>query len=344
MSEGQRAAAADASAPHRYLVKDGSSTGGLRRVLGSKWFRAVVSVGLLVLVSSRVDWQLAARTLSDGHWGWAVGAVFLLALAQWVGAVRWHGLVVGAGVSVGLWAAARAYLIGVFLNNFLFTSFGGDAARTWLVGRSERRFARVLISVAVDRASALGCLVVIAWAAIALNASAVPLPLMTGLAALTIVGALLTGLLVALARFPRGLSTPMPAVVARAAGEARTAVDAYRGKWRLAAQAFVLGCVFQLLGLGATWMLARSIELPLPFALAAAVVPLVLLVMLVPVSVAGWGVREGGFVGFLAVAGVGATDALLLSLLSATALAVASLPGALVMLSPRPASRAVVES
>jgi hypothetical protein len=51
-----------------------------------------------------------------------------------------------------------------------------------------------------------------------------------------------------------------------------------------------------------------------------------------PISVGGFGVREGSFVALLAEAGVSSSDATLLSLLSAAAMALASLPGGLVLL------------
>ncbi len=63
----------------------------------------------------------------------------------------------------------------------------------------------------------------------------------------------------------------------------------------------------------------------------AVVIPLVLIATLLPISIAGFGVREGTFVALLGEVGVSAGDATLLSLLSAAALALASLPGGLAL-------------
>ena len=59
---------------------------------------------------------------------------------------------------------------------------------------------------------------------------------------------------------------------------------------------------------------------------------LILLITLVPISIAGFGVREGGTVLVLGAAGISATDATVLSLTGVTALVVASIPGGLAML------------
>jgi hypothetical protein len=84
----------------------------------------------------------------------------------------------------------------------------------------------------------------------------------------------------------------------------------------------------------ASWILARAIDLDLSFSLLAVVSPLVIVATLIPISIAGFGVREGGYVALLATAGVSAPDATLLSLLSVATLAIATLPGAVALLLP----------
>ena len=96
----------------------------------------------------------------------------------------------------------------------------------------------------------------------------------------------------------------------------------------LIARVTALGLAYQALILLSVWCAARSIELEREFTLIAVAVPQVLVLTLVPVSVAGFGVREGGFAVLLGTAGVSATDATLLSLTTVAVMAVASLPGA----------------
>ena len=88
------------------------------------------------------------------------------------------------------------------------------------------------------------------------------------------------------------------------------------------------------------WLLAKGQRLPFEITDAVAVVPLVLLVSMVPIAVGGWGVREGFVVALLGAAGVGAEDALLLSLSFGTVVLVAALPGVVVLaLSTRASAR-----
>jgi hypothetical protein len=78
------------------------------------------------------------------------------------------------------------------------------------------------------------------------------------------------------------------------------------------------------MGVGVLVLLAEAIGFDLPFSLAAVTAAVVLLAMLLPISIGGFGVREAGFVVLLGEAGIGTTDATLLSLLSALVILLAS--------------------
>jgi hypothetical protein len=58
---------------------------------------------------------------------------------------------------------------------------------------------------------------------------------------------------------------------------------------------------------------------------------LVTVVTLIPISIGGFGVREGSYVVLLAGASIAATDATLISVLSVATLFLASLPGAFML-------------
>ncbi|MCU1490188.1 MAG: hypothetical protein JWM85_1593, partial [Acidimicrobiaceae bacterium] len=75
-------------------------------------------------------------------------------------------------------------------------------------------------------------------------------------------------------------------------------------------------------------MLADAIGVHLSFSTAAVALALVTVVTLIPISIGGFGVREGSYVVLLGGVSIGATDATLISVLSVATLFIASLPGA----------------
>ncbi len=307
----------------------------LGRAVGSLAVRVVVTLALLAVVAAQVNWAELGRALRDGRWEYfalAVGAMFLALVC---GGVRWHLLLRAAHVSTTPRRTAHAYAIGIFTNLFLPTAMGGDAARGWLIGRSGAALVAALVTVVVERLSALACLFVLAWIAVAADPAAIPSELIVALAVASAVGIVALAL-AALAIGP-GRVRLGGLVPGRARGvvrEVREALVASLAPDLRTVKVFALGFVFQALVIVEVWATGEAINMDLPLALAAVASTLVLVVTLVPLSVAGLGLREGGYVVVLGAAGYGATEATLLSLLTFVALALASAPGALGLIWP----------
>ena len=187
-----------------------------RRLGRSVWFRAAVSLGLLALVVSQIDLAEAADRLSSGRWGLFVAAIAVLFASFVVGALRWHIYLTAAQVARDVSSSVRAYLIGVFTNNFLPSQVGGDVARAWVATAPGTRL-RGAATVVFDRVTALACLIVVGWIAYATNADAVPWELVIALAAST--AAVAVGTAAAAARPSR---RPCQAPRAREAARRRT--------------------------------------------------------------------------------------------------------------------------
>jgi uncharacterized protein (TIRG00374 family) len=293
--------------------------------------RILVTALLLALVARTIDWEAVGESIADASWGWFAGAVVLILCSFVLASERWRMLLVVAEVVTSLRAALRAYLAGAFANNLLPTGFGGDALRAWIVAPSSLPFARSLTSVAVDRATALACGVALAWVGVVLDPGALDAAQLAPLAIVSLGGLLLLAVVLSALR-RGGLGRRLPERVRPWVAQVAETLRTYAADRRLLAVVLGLGFAFQLLTLAATWALAEMLGLDLEPALIAVVVPLVLIATALPISIGGFGVREGSYVALLADAGVTAGDATLLSLLSAAAMALASLPGGLVLL------------
>ena len=305
----------------------------MRQLAGSVWVRTLVTVGLLALVAAMVDWGAAADQLSEGSWSWFAGGVAVLVVSQAIAALRWRLLVEGARLDRPLLTVVRAFWVGLFANNFLPTSFGGDVTRAWLLARSGPPLVRALLSVLVDRFVAFWCLIALAWIVLPTDPSAVPGSLAVALGAVTVGGiAISASLLWFSLRGGRSLAGRLPERVRDWARETRATLRLYGARPRTLLLATLLGLAFQALAVLALWMAAKAIEMEVPFTLLAVVMPLVLAITLIPISIAGFGVREGGMVLLLGTAGYTATEATLLSLVGVASMVLASLPGAAAIL------------
>ena len=295
--------------------------------------RVLASAGLLALVATRIDFGDARIRLSGSSWGLLAAAAVALFASFLVGARRWHSYLASADIDIPVRGAVRAYLIGAFTTNFLPSQVGGDVARAWIAGGPGTRL-RSSTTVVIDRATALFCLICIGWIAVAVLPGPVPGQVIVALATASgiFAGAAATGLSVSLSgRIQRRLPERVRSLV----GEVRRSVRACLQPAVLV-RTLLVGFAFQGLVVLAAWFVADSLSLQVPFSVLAASLAPVLIVSAAPVSIGGFGVREGSYVVLLGYAGVGAADATLFSLLSAAAFALASLPGALALVRGAP--------
>jgi hypothetical protein len=105
-----------------------------------------------------------------------------------------------------------------------------------------------------------------------------------------------------------------------------------------------IGCLVHALTIVIVWSVGRAQGLGLPLPDAAVLFTVMIGVVLVPISIGGWGLRELAVVSLLGTHGVAPERALLFSVCFGLALAVGSLPGALAwLLYPFPPARQKAE-
>ena len=285
--------------------------------------RLLGSVVLLAVLAWRVDFAKIGATLAGVSWqGW-LAAVGCYGFAQVVSALRWRLLARPLGFRNRLWEFVGFYFIGNFFNLLLPTSVGGDVVRAcYLDGRTGRRWSAFL-TVLADRLSGVIVLLLMAFlAALVVGEPRWVVWWAAGAGGLAVVGALV--FLFA----PRGPVSGSGRGLRHKVRQVLQVGDVYRSAPRLLVAVAVLSALVQAANAVMVWLLARALGLPLPVLLFFALVPLVSLLTLAPVSLNGMGVREGGLVLLLAPLGVAAEEAVTLALLWLSVFAAAGLAGA----------------
>lgn len=300
-----------------------------RRALGSVVVRAVITAALLWLVLSKLDWDEIGDKISSGDPVYGVLAVLCVVAALVIGGIRWDVLLRVADIHLPGREIARIYAVTSFANAFLPTSVGGDVARPLMVTRRGPVLVRAITTVLVERLVALIALLGLAWVGVALVPSAVSDGSFVALSVFS--AGLVAGTLVLLLRpalLGRMARALVPARYASSVSEVGVVVRALAGRPGAVVVIVLQSVAFQALVTMQLVFLARMIGADLSFGLAAVALALVTLAMLAPISIGGFGVREGSYVVILAGGGIGQTDAVLISLLSVATLFIATLPGA----------------
>lgn len=104
---------------------------------------------------------------------------------------------------------------------------------------------------------------------------------------------------------------------------------------RAAAIIWLSTFIGQTAALSVLWVLSKALGVDIPYTITIAVFTVSVLIATAPISVAGWGVREGVMVFLLGFASIASETALALSLLVGLCQIVAGLPGGLIWLMAR---------
>ena len=217
------------------------------------------------------------------------------------------------GADLPLPQAFRFSMIAAFFNQTLPSSVGGDAMRIWLVGkRANWRIATY--SVLLDRVVGIVALATIVVACLPWTFALIRNPV--GRSALLMIGLGCIGaslIFVGLA-WQRLRVLQRWSLTRHLAAAAAIALALLRSP-RALIPIFGLSFVIHLLTALAAWCAARAVNADLPLLYSVFLVLPVVLIAVVPISIAGWGVRESAMVAAFGYAGLPPSDGLLVSLL-----------------------------
>jgi glycosyltransferase 2 family protein len=299
------------------------------------WIRVGIKVAISgALISYLVhacDGATVLGRLAHARLDALVAAIVILAAVLAIQAVRWNRVKAALGAHSRLWDDYRILLTTTFIGQAMPGSLGVDALRIWYAAE-DMGAARATESVLVDRVLSVLAVTLAIACCLPLYAELVPVPAaVTGIAVLA--AAFLVGFLV-LAWTPASLAAALSPRLA-GAGERLAAVRRESMRVRPAATALALSLAAYVLAATAVHAIARGVSVDLALFHCLLLVPPVLLIASCPISVAGWGVREGALVVALGWVGVEPGAALAVSVLFGVLTLVSLLPGALLWMLAR---------
>jgi uncharacterized protein (TIRG00374 family) len=271
------------------------------------WARLLVVLGILWWVAARNGGARIAHALlaADTRWVAAAAAAFFLSVVA--GAWQWHLLLKIQGIRFGFMACFRSYYSGMFLNNFLPGTVGGDALRVWDVhnhqrGSGEASLGRAAASTLLDRLMGFSALSFFSLLALALELHRQDLPRGLLLNLLQAVGAVsATFVLLILLLLSRRFSGALHAAISALGMERlenihakiQDSLRAYRARWSSIGAVFLVACLVQLLRVSVHAFSAWALQLSLAPAFFFSFIPLIALTAVLPLNVGGWGVPQG---------------------------------------------------
>lgn len=285
----------------------------MRRLLLSA-AKFLASAALLWFALRKTDFADLASRIDAASIGWLALALIVAVVQTFLCALRWRTISAGCGAPIDLVRSTRYSMIGTFFNQTLPSAIGGDAMRLWLLARAGAGWRAATYSVFVDRAFGLMFLAVLIFVTLPWSMQLIGdadgrlgVLLMDGAALAAGAGFLLLHL-VRWQLLSRIWATRHFFACSKIAS--RLLFGGRTGPWLAG-----LSLLIAVFAVVIAWCVARAIAAPADFAQLLQLIPPVMLITMIPVSIAGWGLREATMALAFGYAGIGTGEGVNVSLL-----------------------------
>jgi uncharacterized protein (TIRG00374 family) len=306
--------------------------------------KLALSIGLMAVLFTRIPLDSVAQSLRAARPEWLAAAFGLMLFSNLLGAYQWSRLLRAVGTRIPFWTVCSYYHVGLFFNNFLPANIGGDLARIADASRHGPTRTAAFSTVLLDR--------MIGTLALATLALVTTLPAIDAfhlrMVYLALVGFFALGLTLLWAVFHPGLLPTAERALARVGlgrlrpylGDLAGTLQGFRGQRGLFLKLMSVALVVQVARVGVHVLVARSLGLAIPLPYFFLFVPLLAVIVSLPISFNGIGVREGAGVVLFGLVGASRAQAFSLQFTTYLVAVAVSLLGGVAFLARLPGRRA----
>lgn len=287
--------------------------------------RIAVSIVLLAVVIKMADIDKVAKSLKNFNQVWLLPIFLLILLSVVISTFKWNTLIKAQEVSVSFTMLFSYYNCGLFFNNFLPSSIGGDGIRIFLVGKKAENYSAAASSVVMERTIATVTLALLGLVSSIFAAS--PSKIAEYLLIILFLVGVLLAIVLSSGWVPQKLRT-RDGKVSRAWTKFAESAGELRYKKKELIMCFVQSILFQAVVAFVIGAVMAGLKLPLlPIPDLFLVTSASSVLAMVPLGINGYGMREGAYIYLLKPFGYTTSAALTVSILFAFFVSIYSLIG-----------------
>ncbi len=301
--------------------------------LGRRWWPLGRVLITIVMLAVLIRWVRLGSLFPVWHastFGWLAGGVACTTIAIVLSAVRWHRVLRAMETPAPLGTLVSVYLACQFVSNFLPSTIGGDALRvTRLASGDDQDAPAAFASVVLDRMSGWLVLPLLCLTGLAVDPHLLGIGRTSAALALSLATLAALAATLVVAAHPRlGGRLALQSNWLRFMGAVHLGLDRIRRHPAGAGEVIAASVAYQLAVVAAGVLAARALGIHIATAALLAFIPAVSILQVLPVTIAGFGVREGAFAVFLHPLGVSVDRAVALGLVMYAMHLLSSLLGA----------------
>jgi len=283
--------------------------------------KAIVSIALIWYLLSITEFSAVIASLKSASPFWLLLSFITLIIGKIITSYRWQVLLKAQNIDIPLRFLIGSVFVGQFFNSFLPTTIGGDAMRAYDTAERSKQSTKSVVSVFADRLIGVFALALLAVFALGIGFVSgqdvsyyvIPVLLVFFLCGFGVLLIFNDRLLKFLDQLLGYLKLKKIAV---ALEEAYQSFNILRKAPRVLLIALLASLVLQINVILFYYFIGVSLNLGVSILYFAMIVPVALIVLLIPFSINGIGIREGIFVYLLTGLGVDNQDAIALSWIS----------------------------
>ena len=115
------------------------------------FFKVIISISLVAFLFFKLGLKDIAHQFVAANLWWILSGITAFTLSNFLGAFQWHLLMKTKGIHLPFHKVLSYYYVGLFFNNFLIGYVGGDAVRIYDISKASGDSTNAISTVFLDR-------------------------------------------------------------------------------------------------------------------------------------------------------------------------------------------------
>jgi len=280
--------------------------------------RMIVSAVLFVYIIDTNNIKVILQTIRYSSILWILAALVLNAVGKTISAYRWQYLLLAQEIKASISTLIGSLLVGHFFNIFLPTTVGGDIVRVYDMQKLSKKGAQSFSTVVVERMMGIFALALFAvigtLAGVLIGLEVKPFILIVLMLFFISIASFIILFYPHLTLFfVNRLSHIRLYKLAQMITKVNTAFTAIGKQKKVLLVTFIYSAVLQVNVVLHYYFIGLSLHLTLPLIYYFIIFPLIIIILMLPISINGIGLRENVHVVLLGIVGISSQDAIAFS-------------------------------
>jgi len=282
--------------------------------------KACISISLLTFLMASIDWQTVSKSLRNANILLLVLAVLLNIFERFQLTYKWNLLIKVRGIIVEFGRLFWINSIGSFLGLFLPSSLGTDVVRGYYLVKNNSERSVSISSVFVDRVLGLISLLLLGLVSIFFAGSLVARfnlnYYLIGLTSFTLIGIYFFQRNETFRLLEKLSKKIKHKKIIEYVMKLHTSILEYKRYPKTLLVTFLITILVQVTRVLTYYMVALAFDIKISIVYFFLFVPLIMIVMMLPITIGGLGLREGTFVAFFTIVGMSMNDAVVITFIN----------------------------